>query len=60
MSLTSSKIESDSDSGSEFEDEVFYKLSRYDLINLIQDLMGRCQEKSKHMKILRKQNDLLK
>lgn len=42
------------------EDEVFSKLSRSDLITFIQDLMGICQEKSRHMKILKKQNDLLK
>lgn len=43
MGLTSSEAESDSDSSSESKekDELFYKLSRSDLITFIQDLMGR-------------------
>lgn len=62
MALTSSEAESDSDSGSnsEEEDEVFSNLSRYDIITFLQDLMCRCQERSRHMKILKKQYDLLK
>lgn len=60
--LTSSEVESNSYSGSECkeEDEVFYKLSRSDLITFIQDLMGRCKEKAIHLKIVKRQYDLLK
>ncbi|XP_050897907.1 uncharacterized protein LOC127104796 [Lathyrus oleraceus] len=62
MALTSSDTESDSDYGSESEeeDEVFYKLSRSDFITFIQDHMRRCQEKSRHMKILKMQYYILR
>lgn len=62
MALTSSDTEPDSDSSLYYEEEneVFSKLSCYDLIAFIQDLMGRYQEKTRHMKILKKQYDLLK
>lgn len=62
MALTSSEAESGSDSGSEFdeEDEVFSKISRSDLITFFQDLMGRCKDKSRHMKILKRKYNLLK
>lgn len=61
MTLTFSKAESDSDSGSKSEEGgVFSKLSRCNLITFIQDLMSRCQEKARHMKILTKQYYLLK
>lgn len=57
MALTSSDIESDSYFGSDSEEEyeVFSKLSLSNLITLVQDLMGLCQDKAKHMKILKKQ-----
>lgn len=57
MALTSSEAESNSNSSSksEEEDEVFSKISYFDLITLIQDLIGRCQEKVRHVKILKKQ-----
>lgn len=56
MALASSEMESDSDSSSEFEedDEVFYKLSCYDLFIFIRDLIGKCQDSSRHMKIFKK------
>lgn len=56
MSLTSfeAKLDSDSGSESEEEDDVLYKLSCSDLITFIQDLMGRCQEKARHVKVLKK------
>lgn len=59
MAFTSLEVEFDSDSSSVFkeEDGVFSKLSRSDIV---QDLMGRCQDKSKHMKIFKKKYDLLK
>lgn len=61
MHLTWSKAESDSDFGSESkDDEVFSKLSLSNLITFIQDIKSRCQEKARHMKILKKQYDLLK
>ena len=61
MALTYSEAESDSDYGSESEeDKVFFKLSRSNLITFIQDLMSRCQEKARHMKILTKQYNLFK
>lgn len=62
MDLTSLETKSNSDSGSEFEedDEVFSKLSRSYLITFIQDLMGRCQDKAIYMGFLKKQYDLLK
>lgn len=62
MAITSTKVESDSDSSSEFEDEdeVFSKLSCSYLITFVQELMGRCQKKVRHMKILKKQYDLFK
>lgn len=57
MTLTSSNTKYDSDSGSESEEEyeVFSKLSHFNLIILVQDLMVQCQDKAKHMKILKKQ-----
>ena len=62
MDLTSSEEESDSNSRSESEDEdeVFSKLSCSDLNTFVQELMRRCQEKARHMKILKKKYDLLK
>lgn len=60
MASTFSESEVDSDLDSEYAYGVFSKLSRFDLITFFQDLMDRCQEKSKHMKILKKQYDLLK
>lgn len=62
MTLTywEAESKSDSDSESEEKDEVFSKLSHSDLITFVQELMGMCQEKSKHMKILKMQYDLLK
>lgn len=55
MASTSLDIESDlgSRSDSKEEEEVFSKLSHTHLIILIQDLMEHCQEKSKHIKILK-------
>ena len=49
-------------SGSESEDKdgVFSKLSHSNLITLVQDFMGLCQEKFRHMKRLKNQFDLLK
>lgn len=60
MALTYLDTEFESDS--EEEHEVFAKLSYSDLITFFQDLIliGRCQEKSRHMKILKKQYVLLK
>ncbi|XP_050889937.1 uncharacterized protein LOC127095267 [Lathyrus oleraceus] len=64
MALTSSEAEPESDFGSksEEEDKVFSKLSRFNLINFVQELMGSCQEKAIHMKIQKKkkQYELLK
>lgn len=62
MDLTSSNTECVSDSGSDSNeyDEVFSKNSHFDLINFCQDLMDRCQENTKHMKVMRKHYDLLK
>lgn len=61
MALTYFEAESESDSGLESEeDEVFSKLSRSNLITFIQDLMSRCQEKARHMKVLAKQYNLFK
>lgn len=54
IALTSSETEY------EEANEVFSKLSLSDLITFIQDLMGHCQDKVRHMKILKKQYDLLK
>ncbi|KAI5426850.1 hypothetical protein KIW84_032327 [Lathyrus oleraceus] len=56
MTLTSYKAKPDSNAGSESkeEDKEFSKLSRSDLITFMKDIMGRCQEKSNHMKILKK------
>ena len=52
IALTYFEFESDSDSSLESkEDQVFYKLSCSNLITFIKDLMSRCQEKAKHMKI---------
>lgn len=60
MALTSSDTESDSGSGSDCEEEVFSKLSRLDLISFIQDLMDRFQDKAIHIKILKRDYDLMK
>lgn len=49
-----SKSEASSDSDSEDIEEVFSKLSKSDLITLCQDLMEICQQKARHMKILKK------
>lgn len=55
MALTYSDTESDWYSRSvEEEDEVLSKLSCVNLITLIQDIMGRCQEKSRYMKFFKK------
>ena len=62
MALPTSETESDSDFGSNYEEDdgVFSKLSRSDLITFIQDLMAWCQEKARHIKIFKKQYVLLK
>lgn len=62
IALTSSDTGSESGSGSEYEeeDEVFFILTRSHLISCIQYLMCRCQDKAKHMKILKNHYDLLK
>ena len=62
VASTFSDLESEdgSDSNSEDVKEVFSKLSISDLITLSQDLMDRCQQKAKHMKIIRKQYDLIR
>lgn len=62
MALTSLDTESDSksSSNSKEEDKVFIKLSHSDLITFTQDLMGWCQEKSRHTKILKKKYHILK
>lgn len=54
VASTFSDLESEVDSGldSEDVDEVFSKLSRSYLIMFCQDLMDRCWQKSRHMKIL--------
>lgn len=55
MALTSSEVEFDSYNGSESKkDEVFSKLSCSNLITFIQDIMSRCKENARHVKILTK------
>lgn len=58
MDITSSEAKSEFDYGSEYDkyDEVFSKLSRSDIITFVQELIGRCHEKARHMKILKKNN----
>ena len=58
FSYTESKVNLNLDSND--ANEVFSKLSRSDLITFCQDLMDKCQEKARHMKILKNQYDLLK
>lgn len=56
MASTFSNTEWEANSESDLEDadEVFSKLSRSYLITLYQDLMDRCQEKARHIKLIKK------
>lgn len=62
MNLISSDTKSALNSSSDYEedDDVFSKLSRFDLITFSQDLMGCCQEKYRHMRVVKKHYDLIK
>lgn len=62
VSSTFSNSESKVGSDSDLEDmgEVFSKLSKFNLITICQDLMERCQQKSKHMKIIKNQYGLIR
>lgn len=62
MALTLSESESEASSNLDPEDtkEVFSELFKSNLITLCQDLMERCQQKARHMKILKKQCGLVR
>lgn len=52
--FSDSESEADSDSDSKDADGVFSKLSRSSLITFCEDLMDRCQQRSRDMRILKK------
>lgn len=58
--FSDSESEAGSNSNSEDTEEVFYKLFKSYLITLCQDLMERCLQKSRHMKIINKQYGLIR
>lgn len=60
LTFLESVSEVDSDTESEDTEHVFSNLSKFDLITQCHDLMGRCQQKAMHIKILKKQCDFLK